>query len=263
MKDNITYYRHEVDSHRNRKFKALRQKYGWSGEGRFWALNNCIAVEEGCVLDLNKKFVLTDIADELGFSVEELTEFIDFLHRECELIQITDGKITTKDVQEVYQNVSKKRQRNKQDYERKKAQQEGLSEVDQIADRLKKSEKTVATFDLTPEVDKATKKVMQMFGLNEMNHYRQMVDIGKFFIVMNKAGKLAFVLKQIAFYWKYKKAADEKMHSNYKSFLGNPEDAYTNGAWATTNWEDLYKRKFEGKNVSRATKEYVPIDERD
>ncbi|MDZ7763237.1 MAG: hypothetical protein U5K00_02260 [Melioribacteraceae bacterium] len=38
MKKNISFYSHYSDSHNHWKFKLLRNKYGWAGEGKFWAL---------------------------------------------------------------------------------------------------------------------------------------------------------------------------------------------------------------------------------
>ena len=56
MKNNIDYYRHEVDAHNNAKIKMLRTKYGWAGEGKFWALNGIIGQAENCEFDISKKF---------------------------------------------------------------------------------------------------------------------------------------------------------------------------------------------------------------
>ena len=47
MKNNIEYYRHHAQSDTHPKFKMLRNEYGWAGEGKFWALNNRIALAEG------------------------------------------------------------------------------------------------------------------------------------------------------------------------------------------------------------------------
>ena len=89
----------------------LRSKYGWEGEGRFWALNNLIGSAENCILDLNKKAVQVSIADELDYSVEVLMEFIQFLAEECELVISLDNKLTTEMVRENLKEVMKQRKR--------------------------------------------------------------------------------------------------------------------------------------------------------
>ena len=55
MKKNIEYYRHFSGADQHPKFEMLRAKYGWSGDGKFWALNNRIALASNCILDLSKK----------------------------------------------------------------------------------------------------------------------------------------------------------------------------------------------------------------
>ncbi len=90
MKNNLQYFRHHVDSFAHPKFKMLRVRYGWEGEGRFWALNCMIAQAEGCRLNLGKKYVKASVAEELGMRFDEFDEFIKYIEEECELI-IRDG----------------------------------------------------------------------------------------------------------------------------------------------------------------------------
>jgi hypothetical protein len=117
MKNNIDYYMHEVTAHQHAKFKMLRVKYGWEGEGRFWALNSLIGQAENCLLDLSKKFIRANAAVELDMTIEEFDQYVDYLIKDCELLVDNSGVVTTKSVQEVLAEVSKKRQRNKKQYE--------------------------------------------------------------------------------------------------------------------------------------------------
>ena len=109
MKNNLSYYRHQADAHNHPKFKMLRAKYGWAGEGKFWALNNMIAKAENCKLDLNEKFLRGAACGDLNFSFEELDEYISFLCNECKLIQYEDGVIFTNDTQDCLVDVSSDR----------------------------------------------------------------------------------------------------------------------------------------------------------
>ncbi len=102
----------------------LRVKYGWEGEGKFWALNNMIADSDQCQLDLSRKFIVADILDLFQMQHDEFTNFINFLVEDCELINRVGDIITTETVQENYSKVMSKRVRNKTDYEAKTTEPE-------------------------------------------------------------------------------------------------------------------------------------------
>lgn len=111
MKKNINYYQHYTDSHNHWKFKLLRSKFGWEGEGRFWALNNMIAASDECTIDLNRKNLKTSVMFDLNLSEAEFDNFINFLSNECELIINLDGIITTETVRDNLREVMKQRER--------------------------------------------------------------------------------------------------------------------------------------------------------
>ena len=119
MKKNIEYYRHFSGADQHPKFEMLRAKYGWSGDGKFWALNNRIALASNCILDLSKKYVKASIANALDFTLDEFDEFVIYLLEECDLIIETGSGITTNEVQENYGKVSLKRMKNKAGYIKK------------------------------------------------------------------------------------------------------------------------------------------------
>ena len=119
MKENIEYYRHFSGADQHPKFEMLRAKYGWAGDGKFWALNNRIALASNCVLDLRKKYVKASIANALDFTLDEFDEFVIYLLEECDLIIETGLGITTNEVQENYVKVSEKRMKNKAGYVKK------------------------------------------------------------------------------------------------------------------------------------------------
>ena len=127
MKNNIDYYRHSAVSDQHPKFKMLRNRYGWEGEGKFWALNNRIAQAENCCLNISKKYNKASIANDLDFKTEEFEEFIEFLINECELLDETEDGLTTDTVQENFLNVSEKRRINKVGYQNR--HKIGLSET--------------------------------------------------------------------------------------------------------------------------------------
>lgn len=109
MKNNISYYTHKADSHNHWKFKVLRKRYGWAGEGKFWALNNMIADAEGCTLDLGDEGKLASIAVDLDFEPTGLKEFIQYLLHVSKLVFEKDGGITTGIVQDIFSEVMDRR----------------------------------------------------------------------------------------------------------------------------------------------------------
>lgn len=118
MKNNIDYYQHFADSHQHPKFKMLRIKYGWEGEGKFWALNNMIANSEECWLDLSRKFILADLLELFQIQADEFLEFIEYLVSECELLIRDNDKITTSIIQEILETTNRKRKRERSRYDK-------------------------------------------------------------------------------------------------------------------------------------------------
>jgi len=116
MKQNLEFYQHFIDADQHPKFKMLRIKYGWAGDGKFWALNNKIAASEQCRIDTSKKYIMATIAADLEFTMTDLLEFIDYLAGDCELIIKENGFITTEIVQENFERVHTKRIKNQEDY---------------------------------------------------------------------------------------------------------------------------------------------------
>ncbi|MEX2444485.1 MAG: Lin1244/Lin1753 domain-containing protein [Alkalispirochaeta sp.] len=101
MKNNIDYFTHYTRASRNRKFKALRARYGYEGQGRFWHLNEIIAESDNCRLDLADDLAFDSLADDLSMRTQDLQEFLTFLEERCRLIQRDEsGAVTTEQVQE-------------------------------------------------------------------------------------------------------------------------------------------------------------------
>ncbi len=99
MKNNLEYYQHYANSDQHPKFKTLRVKYGWQGEGRFWALNNRIAQSDNCALDLSKERNRASIASDLGLSLIKFNEFVEYLSSEsCALLKNLGDNLYTTDV---------------------------------------------------------------------------------------------------------------------------------------------------------------------
>ena len=88
MKDDLPYFSHDNDARNHPKMKALRARFGWTGYGQFWALNEMIAGAPQARLDLSRKVVRSSVACELGMTTDALDDFLRFLEDkdECGLI---------------------------------------------------------------------------------------------------------------------------------------------------------------------------------
>jgi len=113
MKDDLPYFSHDNDARNHAKMKALRARYGWTGYGQFWALNEMISGAAHARLDLSRKVVKAGAACELGMTPDALEDFLKFLsdYEECGLIHYEKGIITTDRTQENYERVEADRLR--------------------------------------------------------------------------------------------------------------------------------------------------------
>ena len=110
MKFNLPYFQHYSDSHNQPQFKLLRAKYGWAGEGKYWALKNIIASSDNCLLDISNPLNLGVYASDLDMEYEEFKKFIDFLcSRDCGLLVRVENYVSCEDIQETFETVMKQR----------------------------------------------------------------------------------------------------------------------------------------------------------
>jgi hypothetical protein len=121
MKDNIDFYPHYADSDQNGKFFVLRVKYGWAGEGMFWALNNAIAQAPKCTLKIGDVIRKAPLADKFRMNLEEFDIFISYLINDCRLLVQKGDYITTEMVQETYLKIEAEREKSRNRRTGKKA----------------------------------------------------------------------------------------------------------------------------------------------
>lgn len=135
MKKNLEYYQHYSNSHNHWKFKMLRSKLGWQAEGRFWALNNMIALSDNCLLDLNRKNLRATVINDLDMTEEEFNHFIKVLVADCELVISLDGIVTSEIVRDNLKEVMKNRERSK--YYRVKSQSKNENSTLHLLNKIK------------------------------------------------------------------------------------------------------------------------------
>jgi hypothetical protein len=97
IRDNLLSFEHDSDAFEHPKFMALRARFGWEGDGRFWALNSIIAHSNGCRLDISRPFVKAGIVQKLGMTEQDFDAFVAFLvdPQLCGLIQSEHGTLWT------------------------------------------------------------------------------------------------------------------------------------------------------------------------
>lgn len=121
MKNDLPFFSHDNDARNNLKMKALRARYGWTGYGQFWALNEAIAASPACRLDISRKVIRAGVACELGLTPDGFDDFLTFLSDpdECGLIVYEDGIVTTDRTQEDYERIAPEREKARARYIRK------------------------------------------------------------------------------------------------------------------------------------------------
>jgi len=97
--------------------KALLSEHGVGGYGRFWILCEQIASSPGAKLNVSNKVMKLNVAREMGFNEHEFDTFISFISDpDIGLIKIESGFVTTDQLQEDYEKVSKKREHDRNGY---------------------------------------------------------------------------------------------------------------------------------------------------
>lgn len=156
MKNNLDYFTHYTEASRNRKFKALRARYGYEGQGRFWHLNEIIAESDNCRLDLADDLALDSLADDLAMRTEDLQEYLSFLEERCKLIQRDEsGAITTEQVQEDLARVMQTREA----AQRRRAKRQGSGSTPSEPPKEQNPESSPTNGEGSQTVGKLTGKV--------------------------------------------------------------------------------------------------------
>lgn len=113
MKKNIEHFPHNCNSHNHWKFKLLRAKYGWEGEGKFWAFNGEIGKSDNCYIDMTDKRKMNAIAGELNFTTEQFKSFLNYLIKDCDLVKRNKNLITTEIIQDTFKLVMAGREKSR------------------------------------------------------------------------------------------------------------------------------------------------------
>ncbi len=75
----MLYFAHDADAASDMKCRKLVRRWGYEGYGRWWRLCELLAAEHGHRLDMGDADVAGVVADELGMTLEEVSEFVSYL----------------------------------------------------------------------------------------------------------------------------------------------------------------------------------------
>lgn len=164
MKKNLKFYSHMVTSHNHWKFKTLRRKYDWAGEGKFWALNNLIAESDYCRLDLSEEERKMAIAVELDFDIDEFSEYLKYLEEKCKLIWSENGFIMTDKTQEIFYHTDGKRVYNRDRKAKNSVVAENKEVVAENKEFVAENKEVVAHFEQTKLNKTKLKETKQIQG---------------------------------------------------------------------------------------------------
>jgi hypothetical protein len=129
VKRNLNYYTHDCTNHTEKGFRCLRAKYGWAGEGKFYALKNLIGKVDGCKLDITEDVDTGYYANILDFTLEEFKDYIDFAEKKCKLLCRVDNFIYCSDIMENLSQVMSKRKKARQKMESFRKQSGGFQQL--------------------------------------------------------------------------------------------------------------------------------------
>ncbi|MBN2744496.1 MAG: DUF4373 domain-containing protein [Marinilabiliaceae bacterium] len=80
-------------------------------------------------------------------------------------------------------------------------------------------------------------ELMQYFNFNEQNHFSHLRTITHFCTTLMRTGMMEHFNTQFAAYNQYKTITGQVRHG-FRSFLGSPDQNYTDGGWNAENWID-------------------------
>lgn len=154
MKRTLPYFSHYNDTRTTIPGRALLNKYGMEGYGRYNILLEIIASCPDAKLDMNFAAAKYAVAHELQMNNESLKIFIDFLssRNECGFLSYEDGILENDQLRENYNTVKAERSRKREEYkERTNASNEfsmedGISESETArknADDIHKESKQI------------------------------------------------------------------------------------------------------------------------
>lgn len=173
QKNNLSSYPQDANSHAEPQHKALRQVYGWAGEGQYLALKNRIATSDGCVINLNEDFNLYAISEDLGFGKsDEFIGFIKHLSSVCKLVDYNDGMLTVPELNDVLKMVNNARheaRKRKVGGEKTRPLSPETSSDSEKASSAKKTEHQTSSGELLTNTEELEKRQNQRKASSEEN----------------------------------------------------------------------------------------------
>jgi len=156
----------------------LRVKYGWEGEGKFWALNNLIGDSEECKLDLSRKFIVADILELFQMNREQFDEFINYLVDDCELLDRNGDLISTEIVLENLATTNIKRLKNQESYKKRKEKSDSTVENEiQPTENENSATENIQSKRNETEVNESKLKEIKLEEINSSVYFQKCIQL--------------------------------------------------------------------------------------
>lgn len=110
MKDSY-YFKHDSNARNDPKMKALINKYGMEGYGRFWVIIEHLREASNYKLS-DKSYIWSALAEEMHCKIEQVQEFVNFC-AEIELIEREDSFFYSSSLLERMQKLDELRNKRK------------------------------------------------------------------------------------------------------------------------------------------------------
>lgn len=115
----MKYFSHDADAAGDMKCRKLIRRWGYEGYGRWWRVCELLAAEHGHRLDMGDAEVAEVVADELGMTLGEVSEFVGYLVENSLLKTDDEGRVWSERMSENSNLFGKKRAAGKRGMERR------------------------------------------------------------------------------------------------------------------------------------------------
>jgi hypothetical protein len=239
-RDNVPWFHHPTDSYSSGPFRRLREQFGWTGEGKYWALVSIIGQADNGQLKIMDPLHRRYVFSQLGYEEEEFTEFLKWIVKHDLVMLSPLGILTSNEVNKEIEHRKRRTEKNKIAYSARKPESQNPPLVPQPPKEADIKEvtsmmKSGIAEPFTEGVQKTSKEICEFFGFSEIKNFRSFADSMMFANVLETTGRLEDFNEQFEAYKAFKAQSNSPVHG-FKKFIGTIEEKFEDGAWASENW---------------------------
>lgn len=247
IRNDIDYFPHPVNH--GKKMFFIRQRYGAEGYAVWFMLLEELGKSNFHFLDLQSEVEFLYLSANFGVSENLILEIIELLVKleefDAELWRekILWNQKFTDSIKDAYKKRSNEvitkseliefleaKGRIKPDKLRPKP---GI--IEPIAPKNPKRTLPTDPTEDSERVKLATRTIGEFFGVTELRNPAAFMRIGNFVRYQEAQGNLDYLAEQFTAY-KAVKSKDPKFRHKWENYIGDPSEAYENGAWNVQDW---------------------------